>query len=93
LVPGGGRVGDGVREELRAGRDVEQALVATMSTAGRTVAVSGVTVAVSLSSLLLFPQRHAPPVLYVAVIIPVLLLAGSPFLRARSHILLFRELE
>ncbi|NJC81596.1 MMPL family transporter [Planosporangium mesophilum] len=134
------------REELRAGRDVEQALVATMSTAGRTVAVSGVTVAVSLSSLLLFPQvffrsmglggiaavgvamlaaltalpallavlgprvdalrlpglrrrsgatdgrgawyriAHSVmrrPVLYVAVIVPVLLLAGSPFLRAQ----------
>ncbi|GAA1813438.1 MMPL family transporter [Planosporangium flavigriseum] len=134
------------REELRAGRDVEQALVATMSTAGRTVAVSGVTVAVSLSSLLLFPQvffrsmglggiaavgvamlaaltalpallavlgrrvdalrlpglrrregaaeGHGAwyriarsvmrrPILYVAVIVPVLLLAGSPFLRVQ----------
>ncbi|MFD0683113.1 MMPL family transporter [Actinomadura fibrosa] len=48
------------REEL--GRDpgrttVEDALAATMATAGRTVAVSGVTVAVSLSGLLLFEQN------------------------------------
>ena len=44
------------REELRRGEDVERALVTTMSTAGRTVAVSGLTVTVALSSLLLFPQ-------------------------------------
>ena len=44
------------REELHRGNDVEQSLVTTMSTAGRTVAVSGLTVAVALSSLLLFPQ-------------------------------------
>ncbi len=51
------------REELatRGGRaagpdDVRAALAATLRTAGRTVAVSGLTVAISLSSLLLFPQ-------------------------------------
>ena len=137
------------REELRGGASTEQALVRTMSTAGRTVAFSGLTVAISLASLLLFPQiflrsmgfggmaavlvamigaltvlpallavlghrvdslrmrvprrlrrtstrpraeqggwtrlAHSVmrrPVVYVAVIVPVLLLAGSPFLRA-----------
>ncbi|MBO2455131.1 MMPL family transporter [Actinomadura barringtoniae] len=45
------------REELARGKSVEDALAATMSTAGRTVAVSGITVAVSLSSLLLFDQN------------------------------------
>ncbi|MFP5345513.1 MAG: MMPL family transporter [Actinomycetes bacterium] len=44
------------REELRSGRDVDGAIRATMTTAGRTVAFSGVTVAISLASLLLFPQ-------------------------------------
>lgn len=44
------------REELHAGRTTEQALVRTMATAGRTVAFSGITVAISLASLLLFPQ-------------------------------------
>jgi RND superfamily putative drug exporter len=135
------------REEIRGGKDTEQALRATMSTAGRTVAFSGLTVAISLASLLFFPQvflrsmgfggmaavlvamvgaltvlpallavlgpkvdslqvpflrrraTAAPdaaphgvwyrlarsvmrrPVVYVAVIVPVLLLAGLPFLR------------
>ncbi|WP_026401281.1 MMPL family transporter [Actinomadura rifamycini] len=44
------------REEI-ARRDRADALAATMATAGRTVAVSGVTVAVSLSGLLLFDQN------------------------------------
>jgi len=52
------------REELagqRAGAadgtpDVEQALARTLATAGRSVAFSGITVAISLGSLLLFPQ-------------------------------------
>jgi RND superfamily putative drug exporter len=43
------------REQLAAGDDVEAALVRTMSTAGRTVAFSGITVGVAISSLVLFP--------------------------------------
>ena len=43
------------REELAAGRDVDAAVVRTVETAGRTVAFSGLTVAVSLSALLIFP--------------------------------------
>ena len=43
------------REELAAGRTVEAAVTRTVETAGRTVAFSGLTVAVSLSALLIFP--------------------------------------
>ncbi|MDQ6821554.1 MAG: MMPL family transporter [Actinomycetota bacterium] len=43
------------RDELREGRDVESALVATMRRAGRSVIVSGSTVAVGLLSLLVLP--------------------------------------
>jgi uncharacterized membrane protein YdfJ with MMPL/SSD domain len=44
------------REELAAGHDTRTALVRTMATAGRTVLVSGVTIALALASLLIFPQ-------------------------------------
>ncbi|MDQ3105798.1 MAG: MMPL family transporter [Actinomycetota bacterium] len=44
------------REELARGRSTADAIAATMATAGRTVAFSGLTVAVALASLLLFPQ-------------------------------------
>jgi RND superfamily putative drug exporter len=44
------------REELASGRSTPDAVAVTMATAGRTVMFSGLTVAVSLASLLLFPQ-------------------------------------
>ncbi len=44
------------REELHRGAAVPDAVTTTMATAGRTVAVSAVTVAVSLAGLLIFPQ-------------------------------------
>lgn len=43
------------REELADGFDVETSVVRTVETAGRTVAFSAVTVAVSLAALLIFP--------------------------------------
>jgi uncharacterized membrane protein YdfJ with MMPL/SSD domain len=45
------------REELAAGRDREAALANTLSTAGRTVLFSAITVAAALASLLVFRQR------------------------------------
>ncbi len=44
------------REELAAGHDTAGAIERTIVTAGRTVVVSGLTVALALSSLLLFPM-------------------------------------
>lgn len=43
------------RSELTRSGDIEASLIRTMSTAGRTVAFSGLTVAVSLAGLLFFP--------------------------------------
>ena len=45
------------REELERGLDTGAALRATMTTAGRTVLFSSVTVAAALASLLVFPLR------------------------------------
>ena len=44
------------REELRRQPTVEAAVARTVATAGRTILVSGVTVALALTSLMLFPE-------------------------------------
>jgi trehalose monomycolate/heme transporter len=44
------------REELAKGKDVHTAIGTTVATAGRTVVVSGLTIVLALSSLLIFPQ-------------------------------------
>jgi len=44
------------REELRRQPTVEAAVARTVATAGRTIVVSGVTVALALTSLMLFPE-------------------------------------
>ncbi|WP_329108383.1 MMPL family transporter [Micromonospora sp. NBC_01699] len=44
------------REELAAGHDTPVAVARVMDTAGRTVLVSGLTIALALASLLIFPQ-------------------------------------
>lgn len=46
------------REEIRAGFDVHEAVSRTMQTAGRTVLVSGITVTLALTGVLVFPQAY-----------------------------------
>lgn len=65
------------REELRAGRSVEGAVVRAVETAGRTVALSGFTVAVSLSALLVFPQYFLRSFAYSGVAVVLLAMAAS----------------
>src|SRR5262249_1978147 len=48
--------GSRFREELRAGHQPGDAVARTMATAGKTVVVSSLTVALSLASLLIFPE-------------------------------------
>ena len=62
------------REELAAGRPTEVAISRTMQTAGRTVAFSAATVAVSLAALLVFPIAYLRSFAYAGV--AVVLLAG-----------------
>jgi len=64
------------REELRRGVAPPDAVVRTMATAGRTVAVSAVTVAVSLAGLLLFPQTFLKSMGYGGIA-AVLVAAGA----------------
>ncbi len=60
------------REELAAGQPMEIALSRTMQTAGRTVAFSGATVAISLAALLLFPVPYVQSFAYAGVAVVVL---------------------
>jgi uncharacterized membrane protein YdfJ with MMPL/SSD domain len=52
------------REQLARGDGVEQAIVTTMATAGRTIAFSGATVAVSIASLAVFPVMFLQSMAY-----------------------------
>jgi RND superfamily putative drug exporter len=60
------------REELRQQSTIEDAIERTMATAGRTVAFSGVTVAIGLSGLLLFPENFLRSMGYGGVMIVLL---------------------
>jgi RND superfamily putative drug exporter len=62
------------REELAGGRDPQDAVVRTVQTAGKTVAFSAVTVAISLSALLVFPLAFLRSFAYAGI--GVSLLAG-----------------
>ncbi|MGZ4603259.1 MAG: MMPL family transporter [Kineosporiaceae bacterium] len=60
------------RERLAAGDDVENAVVHTVGTAGRTVVVSGVTVAITLASLSIFPQYFLRSFAYAGIAVTLL---------------------
>jgi RND superfamily putative drug exporter len=65
------------REQLAAGDDVEGAVVRTVSTAGRTVFVSGLTVAITLASLSLFPQYFLRSFAYAGIAVTLLAIASA----------------
>ena len=65
------------REELAAGRSVPEAVAATVGSAGRTVFVSGLTVAVALASLLIFPQYFLRSFAYAGIAVSLLAVIGA----------------
>jgi RND superfamily putative drug exporter len=65
------------REELRRGRSIEDAVVRTVETAGRTVAFSGLTVAVSLSALLVFPLYFLRSFAYAGIAVVLVAATAS----------------
>ena len=65
------------REQLAAGDDVENAVVRTVATAGRTVFVSGLTVAITLGSLVLFPQFFLRSFAYAGIAVTLLAVASA----------------
>ncbi|MBA2768513.1 MAG: MMPL family transporter [Sporichthyaceae bacterium] len=67
------------REELATGIDTQTAVARTLQTAGRTVAFSAVTVAVSLSALLIFPLYFLRSFAYAGIAV-VAIAAGAALL-------------
>jgi len=65
------------REELDAGREPHDAAAATVATAGRTVLFSALTVAISLSSLLVFPLYYLRSFAYAGVAVVALAAAAA----------------
>ncbi|AFM15986.1 putative RND superfamily drug exporter [Mycolicibacterium chubuense NBB4] len=60
------------RDELAGGADRDQALITTMTTAGRTVVFSALTVALSLAAMVLFPMYFLKSFAYAGVATVVL---------------------
>ena len=65
------------REELRRGLTVPDAVVRSVETAGRTVVISALTVAVSLSALLIFPLYFLRSFAYAGIAVVVLAMLAS----------------
>lgn len=65
------------REELARLGDVEDAVRATVHTAGRTVLFSGLTVALTLSSLFVFPQQFLRSFAFAGVLVCLMAVVGA----------------
>jgi RND superfamily putative drug exporter len=65
------------REELRRGLAAPDAVVRSVETAGRTVAISALTVAVSLSALLIFPLYFLRSFAYAGIAVVLLAMLSS----------------
>ncbi|MDX2296782.1 MULTISPECIES: MMPL family transporter [Streptomyces] len=65
------------REELARGRTVHEAVGESVRTAGRTVLFSALTVALSLSAMLVFPMYHLRSFAYSGIAVVVLAALGS----------------
>ncbi|MEU6756620.1 MMPL family transporter [Streptomyces sp. NPDC046685] len=65
------------REELARGRTVHEAIAESVRTSGRTVLFSALTVAVSLSAMLVFPMYHLRSFAYSGIAVVLLAAFGS----------------
>src|ERR687887_2368732 len=69
------------REELRDGRDKDEAIVRTMETAGRAVVFSGATVAIGLALLLFMPLPFVRSMGVGGFLIPIVSIAAAATLQ------------
>ena len=81
------------RDELAGGADRETALVNTMCTAGRTVLFSAVTVALSLSALLMFPMYFLRSFAYAGIATVAFAAAAAVIVTPAAIVLLGARLD
>lgn len=65
------------REELHAGKSVDEAIKRTVSTAGKTVFYSGLTIVITLAALMLFPLMFLKSFGYAGVTVVIMAVLGS----------------
>jgi RND superfamily putative drug exporter len=65
------------REELHASKTVDEAIKKTVATAGKTVFYSGLTVVITLASLMLFPLMYLKSFGYAGVAVVVMAVLGA----------------
>jgi RND superfamily putative drug exporter len=65
------------REELHAGKSVEDSIVNTVTTAGKTVFYSGLTVVLTLVALVMFPQMFLKSFGYAGVTVVIMAVLGA----------------
>lgn len=65
------------REELDAGKEVDEAVFATVTTAGKTVFYSGLTVLVTLGSMILFPLSFLKSFGYAGISVVILSVSAA----------------
>jgi RND superfamily putative drug exporter len=65
------------REELHSGKSIEESIVNTVKTAGKTVFYSGLTVVLTLASLTLFPQMFLKSFGYAGITVVLMAVLGA----------------
>jgi putative drug exporter of the RND superfamily len=81
------------RDELADGADRDRALVRTMSTAGRTVLFSAMTVALSMATMVLFPQYFLKSFAYAGVAVVSFAAAAAIIVTPAAIVLLGDRLD
>ncbi|QNG17624.1 MMPL family transporter [Rhodococcus triatomae] len=79
------------REELRAGREVADAVRTSLAAAGRTIVFSGATVAASLSVLFVFPFPFLSSFAYAGIAVVLTAVAGATVILPAALMLLGRR--
>lgn len=81
------------REEIAAGADRDTALIRTMSTAGRTVVFSAITVALSMSAMVMFPMYFLKSFAYAGISTVAIGVVAAIFVTPACIVLLGSRLD